>query len=81
MGIDSMNQRHAPMMAMRNKEQIQLVEQCGCYCCLEVFASKDVVEWTDKGDTALCPKCKADCVLPSVTNFGELSSIRKYWLA
>jgi len=44
----------------------------GCFYCLAVFPTADVVEWVDEdpqspngsGRTALCPKCGNDSVLP-----------------
>jgi len=45
---------------------------CGCFYCLEFFSPSDIKEWIDElldgsrgpGQTALCPKCGIDSVLP-----------------
>ncbi|MCG9697060.1 cytoplasmic protein [Shewanella sp. Isolate11] len=36
---------------------------CGCFHCLAEFEYKDVVEWVDDNDTALCPNCAIDSVI------------------
>lgn len=36
---------------------------CGCFSCLEMFDSADIEEWTDGGQTAICPECDIDAVL------------------
>lgn len=38
--------------------------QCACYSCFSTFQHEQIVEWTDKDMTALCPHCGADAVLP-----------------
>lgn len=80
MSPQMMNIRHAPKKAMRNKEAIELAGACGCYACLEVFLAKDVTKWTDNSETAVCPHCSKDCVLPGITNAEELRTINAYWL-
>jgi hypothetical protein len=37
---------------------------CGCFYCLRTCNPSDVNEWTDKGETALCPHCGIDSLLP-----------------
>ena len=54
-------------------------ELCGCFYCLEIFKPQEIKEWTDfkdasgkateKGQTALCPKCCIDSVIGSASNF------------
>jgi len=39
-------------------------QQCGCYSCKATFSPEQIMEWTDKNMTALCPHCKMDAVLP-----------------
>src|SRR5262245_50647288 len=42
---------------------------CGCFCCLDVFEFEDVREWTDGGQTALCPSCGIDSVIGDGSGF------------
>ena len=41
-------------------------EFCGCFYCLNTFHPKDIKEWIDKNQTALCPVCGIDAVLPEI---------------
>ncbi len=50
---------------------------CGCFSCLHVFLSTDVIDWIDDGETPLCPTCGMDTVLPGVTDPGELFTLRE----
>lgn len=54
------------VQSFKNKEKIESSKTCGCFYCLNIFSSKEVVEWVDKGKTALCPKCGIDSVLPEM---------------
>jgi hypothetical protein len=79
--MESPNLKHAPMHAMRNKTNIALAQQCGCYSCLKVYPSNEIKEWTDHSETALCPYCHVDAVLPGVIDTKELQQIKDYWLS
>jgi len=41
----------------------------GAFYCLEVFPPSEIEDWTDDGDTALCPKCGIDSVLGSISGY------------
>ncbi|KKN43874.1 hypothetical protein LCGC14_0698880 [marine sediment metagenome] len=46
---------------------VQKSQQCGCFCCCEIFSATEVVEYCDQAvhnSTALCPRCGIDSVLP-----------------
>jgi len=51
----------------------------GCFYCLEVFYNNKIKDWTDNGETALCPKCKNDTVLGSRDRTDILNDMREYW--
>ena len=40
---------------------------CGCFSCIDIFEFKDIEEWTDQGQTALCPSCGTDAVIGDYT--------------
>jgi hypothetical protein len=42
---------------------------CGCFGCLETFEPRVIEEWTDKGDTALCPFCGIDSVIGDASGY------------
>lgn len=54
--------------SFRNRGSVKTGGQCGCYYCLATFSGCAIVEWTDDGQTALCPRCNIDSVLPGVTD-------------
>lgn len=66
-------------LAMKNRKEVKSSNQCGCYYCLSVFPSSKVVEWTDNNETALCPKCSVDSVVPEINDVNVLEKIKKYW--
>lgn len=68
--------KNAPMRAMRNRRS--LGGSCGCYKCLAVFPTSEITEWTDGGETAICPKCHADAVLDT-TESELLKAAQKFW--
>lgn len=47
-----------------NKEGVLLSRECGCFYCMRLFPASAVRKWTDQGQTALCPLCGMDTVLP-----------------
>lgn len=73
----------APKLAMRNKSVLSNVTDCACYHCCTFFTTSEIEEWVDKGETALCPNCKIDAVLPiyedSEKDLSFLSKVNKYW--
>ena len=54
---------------LANKTEILKSKVCGCIVCLEIFTPSKISEWVIESDTneetAVCPKCKMDCVLSS----------------
>ena len=49
-----------------NREALQRVGRCGCFYCLAIFEPQEIEGWIEDegGDTALCPRCGIDSVLP-----------------
>jgi hypothetical protein len=58
---------------------------CGCFYCLERFDAREVAEWTDRGQTALCPYCGIDSVLGDASGYPIteefLSAMQVRWFA
>ena len=40
--------------------------RCGCFYCERLFSPSEIEAWTDREQTALCPHCGIDAVLPEV---------------
>ena len=49
-----------------NKDELMRIESlgmdCSCFYCGKRFNPKEIKEWTDKGQTAICPHCGIDAV-------------------
>lgn len=56
-----------------HKNEILQSDYCGCFYCLSIFKSNEIVEWIDeekpKGETALCPFCTIDSVIGDKSGF------------
>jgi hypothetical protein len=64
-----------------NLPLIETAHRCGCFYCLQTFTPSEITKWADKGQTALCPKCGIDSVLPSVTDPSILAVMNLYWFS
>lgn len=69
-----------------NKSEIKKSEKCGCFYCMQVYSATEITDWIDDtgGDTARCPNCDIDAVIPSSTGYPIddiifLQKMRKYW--
>jgi hypothetical protein len=67
----------AVRLSNRNRAQVEASSVCGCYFCLRVYPSSDVVEYI--GDTAQCPCCSIDAVLPDVDDEKILEEAHVVW--
>lgn len=78
-----MNINIAPKLAMHNKDKLSKVSECACYYCCKVFKPSEIKEWVDKNDTALCPYCSVDAVLPVYEDNEKdiifLTKLHEYW--
>jgi hypothetical protein len=65
-------------LSMLNRDRVTTAASCGCFHCQSIFASDEVREWVDNGQTALCPRCGIDSVLPGITDFETLASLHHH---
>lgn len=69
--------------SINNMKKLKNAELAGCYHCKSVFKASEIDETTDEGDTALCPKCGIDAVLPDSSpyklNAKTLAELKKFW--
>ena len=70
----------AAVDSIGNAYALRKHENVGCFHCLEVFAYKQIKTFVDCGQTAVCPHCSVDAILP-ITCKQELEEIRSYWFA
>ena len=67
---------------IENKKQVLASQTCRCANCLATFSGAEVTEFTDKGKTAVCPKCGVEAVLPDCVEGLDdqlLQEIHDYW--
>lgn len=52
-------------------------QNCQCYFCLKTFKFKEIREWTDEGETPICPKCGVDAVILEHIGMIKLKALHK----
>ena len=62
-----------------HRESVLASDVCGCFYCLSIFSPSEIEDWVDaredetniseKGQTALCPRCGIDSVLGSASGY------------
>ena len=62
----------------KNKVLLFKYENVGCYYCTEVFSPNMIKKWVDDGQTALCPFCETDSVIPEIDKT-KLKHYHKIW--
>lgn len=52
--------------SIRNAEAIKKAGRCSCYFCMRTFNASEVEDWIVEicGETAICPHCTVDALLP-----------------
>ncbi len=69
----------------RHRHSLMKSDLSGCFYCLAIFNPSKIVDWTDEGTTALCPKCGIDSVIGSASGFPIqtefLKSMQRYWFS
>jgi hypothetical protein len=66
--------------ASSHRDKLEDSDICGCFYCKRMFHPDKIVEWIDDEQTALCPKCGIDSVLPlKVADFDLLNEMYSYW--
>lgn len=58
-----------------HKKDVENSSLCGCFHCSKIFNPRKIVEWTDNGETAICPYCGIDSVIPNVKNNTETKEV------
>ena len=53
----------------RNRWALEQSTVAGCYSCGKIFHPSEIVDWTDEGQTALCPYCGIDSLVLSGEGF------------
>lgn len=51
----------------------------GCYFCQSIIKREDIEDTCDNGETAICPKCSVDSLLPGITDTELLAKGLERW--
>ena len=69
--------------ASHNRELIERSNQCYCFYCESSMKNTEIKEYLEKEETALCPKCGVDSIIPDsideIINASLLSEMHDYW--
>lgn len=67
----------------RNRNYLENDTVCGCFYCLKIFNPKEITEWWDDDNTAVCPYCGIDSIIGKSSGFKItnmfLSEMHKRW--
>ena len=64
-----------------NRQELFSVKQAACFHCLKVFNVNLIRNWEDAEQTAICPYCNIDSVIPvnKDINLHLLKRLNKYY--
>lgn len=66
-----------------NKKLIDTAEKCYCFYCKSSMKSDEIKTYIDNGQTALCPKCDIDAIIPDsiedTVDEQVISEMNEYW--
>lgn len=68
-----------------NENALDDSDSCGCFYCLTIYEPSEIKEWIEdkNGNTAICPHCGVDAVLPSSNEYPLnkvfLQKMQQYW--
>lgn len=70
--------------SINNKLEIEKSKKCGCFHCLQIFEPSEIKIWIkDISDTALCPYCNIDAVIPETNEIiiesKLLEEMNRHW--
>lgn len=51
-------------LSSQHRTRVEASVRCGCFHCKKFFTPDTIRRWTDGGQTAMCPVCRVDAVLP-----------------
>jgi hypothetical protein len=66
-----------------HRSELLASTSCGCFYCLAIFLPSAICDWTDEGETALCPECGIDSVIGDASGYAVdkemLGRMKKHW--
>lgn len=73
-----MNIEDMPKYSTDNKDSLEQANYAGCYHCMEVCETNQITEYTTN-NTAICPHCGVDALLPNVVDKELLKDGWNHW--
>ena len=66
-----------------NRNNIMLADKCYCFHCKMAMDHEEIVDYIDNGQTALCPKCGIDAIIPDSIDESLddeiIAQMHEYW--
>ena len=66
-------------LSSHHKDEVLRVAEVTCFYCQQHYSPKLIKEWCDDGETALCPKCGIDAVLPTSLGLEATHDMHHHW--
>lgn len=83
MNINLANLEWLHEQTMKNRRAVMDAGSCRCGHCLFHVNSSEVTEWADNGETAICPNCHVDSLIPeddeNPINNDHLNAFRNHY--
>ncbi len=81
--IEKVDIKEAHKHSSCHRNELRNSECCGCFYCTDIFDYKNILDWVDDEDTALCPTCGVDSVVGAASGYPInrefLQVMKKYW--
>lgn len=72
----------ANYFSLITNNKTKLLEENSCCYCLRNNITKDSIkEWTDWQQTAICPHCSIDSIIPGVIDKAVLAKVSEYYFS
>jgi hypothetical protein len=79
--IEKLQQTHHD--SSRHRALIERSKLVGCFYCRQTFPPSEIKGWIDDGETAVCPKCGIDSILPDSVDLSPdfLRAMYDHWFS
>ena len=68
-------------LCTHNRELLEQENNASCFYCFQVYSPETITTWTDEQQTAICPECSIDSVLPGEFSQILLSKMHAEWFS
>lgn len=66
-------------LSMFNRQELGHYTMASCFHCCSVMTISSITDWCDDGQTAICPTCGVDAVLPGNCADELLNEMHAIW--